>query len=99
MKMISVFLEIGNFVKMEKIMNLSKKTLGNLRLCYFLIVMLSFSSLIHAQAGNTIYLWPDEVPGEKEAKHAPVQTDNTTSNVIRLTNVTNPSLMIFEPVK
>lgn len=80
-------------------MNLSKKTLGNLRLCYFLIVMLSFSSLIHAQAGNTIYLWPDEVPGEKEAKHAPVQTDNTTGDVIRLTDVTNPSLKVFEPVK
>lgn len=84
---------------MEQIMNLSKKTLGNLRMCYVLIGMLSFSSILHAQAGNTIYLWPDEVPGEKEEKHPPVQTNNTKGNVIRLTNVTNPAFIVFEPEK
>lgn len=83
---------------MKQIKNLSKKTLGNLRLCYPLMGMLSLSSIIHAQAGNTIYLWPNEVPGEKMVKHAPVQTDNTNGNVIRLTDVTNPALIVFEPV-
>lgn len=46
---------------------------------------------------DTIYLWPDKVPGEVEAKHRPVQTSNTSGNVIRLTDVTNPAIIVFKP--
>ena len=46
---------------------------------------------------NTIHLWPNEVPGETEAKHAAVITDNTSRNVTRLTDVTDPILEVFEP--
>ncbi len=46
---------------------------------------------------NTIYLWPNEVPGETEEKHDPIQSDNTDRNVTRLTDITNPALIVFEP--
>lgn len=46
---------------------------------------------------NSIYLWPDKVPGETEPKHDPIQSDNTDGNVTRLTDVTNPALIVFEP--
>ncbi len=54
---------------------------------------------VHAwgQPADTLYLWPDKVPGESEHKHDPVQTSNTRGNVIRLTDVTNPMLIVFEP--
>ncbi|MFT7034676.1 MAG: acetyl esterase/lipase [Cyclobacteriaceae bacterium] len=50
-----------------------------------------------AQGSKTIYLWPGQVPGETEAKHDPVQTDNTSGNVIRISDITNPALIVFEP--
>jgi|TARA_B110000495_G_scaffold196806_1_gene206175 acetyl esterase/lipase len=50
-----------------------------------------------AQGNKTIYLWPGQVPGETEAKHDPVQTDNTSGNVIRITDITNPALIVYEP--
>jgi len=80
-------------------MSLLEKSSGNFRSCFLTIGMLFFSSMIQAQIRDTIYLWTDKVPGEKEAKHAPVQTDNTKGNVVRITNVTNPALVVFEPVK
>jgi len=52
---------------------------------------------ISAQEKETIYLWPGHVPGETEAKHDPVQTDNTSGNVIRITDITNPALIVYEP--
>lgn len=45
---------------------------------------------------NTIHLWPKDVPGETEAKNDPIQTKDTKGNVTRLTNVTDPTLTIFE---
>jgi len=62
--------------------------------CYILFLL---SFVVSAQTGNTIFLWPNEVPGETNPKHEPVQTDNTSGNVIRLTDVTNPSLTVFKP--
>jgi acetyl esterase/lipase len=67
---------------------------------YFLplsIALIFFTTKVWAQATDTLYLWPDVVPGESEAKHDPVQTSNTKGNVIRLTDVTNPAIIVFEP--
>lgn len=64
---------------------------------YSLIIFIFSVSLSNAQIRDTIYLWPSKVPGENEVKHAPVQTANTSRNVTRLTDVTNPALIIFEP--
>jgi len=52
---------------------------------------------MQAQNEEVIYLWPDTVPGETEAKHEPEKSENTDGNVIRLTNVTNPFLSVFKP--
>ncbi|MFC2117419.1 alpha/beta hydrolase [Bacteroidota bacterium] len=68
-------------------------------LFFLTIFLLLFSSTILAQTRDTIYLWPDKVPGEEEVKHAALQTDNTNGNVIRLTDVTNPVLIVFEAEK
>ncbi|MBD3627158.1 alpha/beta hydrolase [Cyclobacterium sp.] len=62
--------------------------------CLFLLI---FSDISMAQGTDTLYLWPDNVPGETGAKHPPVQTANTSGNVTRLTDVTNPALVVFEP--
>jgi acetyl esterase/lipase len=51
----------------------------------------------YSQQSVPVYLWPDRVPGQKEAKHPPVQTPNISGNVIRLTDVTNPAYFVFKP--
>ena len=48
---------------------------------------------------KTIYLWLKEIPGETEAKHDPVPIPDTSSGVIRITDITNPALIVFEPEK
>jgi acetyl esterase/lipase len=60
-------------------------------------VLILFASInVYAQT-EKVYLWPEEVPGEMEPKHDAVQTPDTSGGVIRLTDVTNPVLSIFEP--
>jgi acetyl esterase/lipase len=76
-----------------------KKYFRNFKLLFTIIIILFSFSMIQAQKRDTVYLWPDKVPGENEAKHMPVQTDNIKGNVVRLTNVTNPALVVFEPAK
>ncbi|MFC2081400.1 alpha/beta hydrolase [Bacteroidota bacterium] len=68
----------------------------NLKLCLIIALIQSIPS-IFAQNPDTIYLWPDKVPGETEAKHTPVQSSNTSGNSIRLTDVTNPALIVYKP--
>lgn len=46
---------------------------------------------------ETIYLWPDQVPNETSEKHDAIQTSDTSNNVTRLTDVTNPILEVFKP--
>jgi acetyl esterase/lipase len=69
----------------------------NMKLFFTLISLLFFTGINYAQTRDTIYLWPDKVPGENEAKHEPIQTSNTSGNVIRITDVTNPAILVFEP--
>lgn len=52
---------------------------------------------IHAQyVSSTIELWGNAVPGQKEAKAAPV-TKMGSDKVLRFDKVTNPTLEVFEP--
>jgi len=53
--------------------------------------------LIQAQSYDTIFLWPDAVPGESEPKHPPRQDPNTKGNTLRLTDVTDPAFIVLEP--
>ena len=60
----------------------------------FFVILLS-----QAQARDTIFLWPNKVPGEIDVKHTAIKSKNTKGNVIRLSKVTNPSLIVFKPEK
>ena len=59
------------------------------------IVLLSFSLNLFSQEKEIIKLWPGKVPGETEAKHAPVITDNNSGNVTRLTDITDPAIVVY----
>ena len=80
-------------------MILRKQSSVSFKIFFLTILTLFFFSIIQAQTRDTIYLWNNKVPGEKEAKQMPVQTNNTKGNVIRLTDITNPALVVFEPEK
>lgn len=56
---------------------------------------LIFFSNLFSQEKETIHLWPNKVPGETEPKHPPVKTDNTKENVTRLTDITDPALVVY----
>ncbi|MEQ9301246.1 MAG: sialate O-acetylesterase [Cyclobacteriaceae bacterium] len=49
------------------------------------------------QVREVIHLWPDKVPGESEAKHPPVKSTNTSGNVLRIIDITDPALIVYEP--
>jgi acetyl esterase/lipase len=68
-----------------------------MRLYFTLVLTFFFVVINYAQTRDTIYLWTGKVPGENEAKHKPIQTSDTSDHVIRLTNVTNPAIIVFEP--
>ena len=65
----------------------------------FLIALTMLSISSYSQNQKPVYLWPDQVPGETGIKHDPVQTPNKDRDVIRLTDVTNPSFLVFKPSK
>lgn len=58
-----------------------------------LFVLFAFTGF--SQNRETIHLWPGQVPGETEAKHPPVQSDNTSGNVIRISDITDPALIVY----
>jgi len=61
------------------------------------ILILSISTAVFAQESEKIYLWPDKVPGETEAKQEPIISANNSRNVTRIQSVTNPALVVFKP--
>ncbi|MGZ3756663.1 MAG: alpha/beta hydrolase [Mucilaginibacter sp.] len=65
------------------------------KIVFLLSVALLFALNISAQTKE--YLWPGAVPGETEAKHEPVLAENQSGNVIRMTNVTNPAFIVYQP--
>jgi acetyl esterase/lipase len=60
-----------------------------------LLFMLGLNAASNAQKKTTIHLWPQAVPGESASKHAAVQTPDTSNNIVRLTDVTDPILEVF----
>ena len=52
---------------------------------------------MQSQITENIYLWPASVPGEMEVKQLPKKSENTSGNVLRYSEVTNPFLTVFEP--
>lgn len=66
---------------------------------YYLYTVLLFSQFVFSQTKDIIYLWPNKVPNETEIKSRPIHTPDTSRGVIRITNITNPSLTAFRPSK
>jgi acetyl esterase/lipase len=60
-----------------------------------ILTLLLFSLSSFSQQINTIKLWPNKVPGEPDAKHAPVITDNNSGDVTRLTDITDPAIVVY----
>lgn len=50
-----------------------------------------------AQIRDTIYLWPNKVAGQIEEKKEATQSLHKSGNVLRLSEVTNPAIVVFEP--
>jgi acetyl esterase/lipase len=64
-----------------------------------LLILLLLSTDLFSQNKQIIHLWPDKVPGETEAKHPPVVTENTKGNVTRLTDITDPAIVVYPAKK
>lgn len=65
----------------------------NLLLAAFVL----FINLSNAQKIDTLYLWPTEVPNSNLPKKAAVISENNSGNVIRIAEVTNPLLEVYQP--
>jgi acetyl esterase/lipase len=50
-----------------------------------------------AQSTEVIKLWPGKVPGENRPKHPAELYSDTSRNVKRITNITDPQLTVFRP--
>jgi len=59
------------------------------------LLIFSISVGSFAQPKETIKLWPGTVPGETEAKHEPVKTEDISGDVTRITDITDPALVVF----
>jgi len=64
-----------------------------------LVIVLAISMHAIAQDKDIIHIWPGDVPGETAPKHPAKTTPDTSNHVVRLTDVTDPTLQVFHPAK
>ncbi len=64
----------------------------------FLMLILTIAFQGNSQNRAMIELWPGRVPGEEKAKAPAVVSDNNQGDVLRIAEVTNPVLEVFEAV-
>lgn len=64
---------------------------------YILSCFITFSTF--AQSNMIIKLWPGNVPGETEVKHAAKLHSDSSRNVKRITNITDPDITVYRPGK
>lgn len=50
-----------------------------------------------AQQGEVVHIWPGNVPGEKSVKHPAELYPDSSGNVVRVTNITDPVMTVFRP--
>lgn len=46
---------------------------------------------------EAIFLWTNEIPNENKPKRESSQIFNTINNVTKITEATNPSMVVFKP--
>lgn len=59
------------------------------------LTLLLVFTLTQLHAEEVIYLWPADVPDQKEAKAVNVLSKNTAKNVTRIGKVTNPAITFY----
>lgn len=65
----------------------------------FCMIFGMFMNQGFAQGREIIELWPKDVPGETKPKSKSVISESSGDNVLRVTEVTNPILEVFQPKK
>lgn len=66
----------------------------------FCMLTLSLAGAVMAQQSHpVIHIWPGAVPGEPQPKHPPRVTPDHSKNVIRLIDVTDPTLTVYQPAE
>jgi len=68
-----------------------------MKISSFLILTIIATSNVFPQQMKLVHLWPGDVPGEKAPKHAPVFSSDSSNNVLRISEVTDPGYIVFEP--
>lgn len=53
---------------------------------------------VMAQPPHTLELWPEKVPGSVKEKANPVKNAIANDGILRITEITNPTLEVIEPV-
>ncbi len=61
------------------------------------IICCLVTSTTFAQTNEVVKLWPGKVPGETGAKHPAELYPDTSRNVRRITNITDPQLTVYRP--
>ena len=74
-----------------------KKKKVQMKVAWLFLLVFGISPSLFAQGSDTLWLWPGQVPGETVEKKLPVRTPDHSGDVIRLTDVTDPMLVVFEP--
>ncbi|SFW73243.1 alpha/beta hydrolase [Chitinophaga sancti] len=64
-----------------------------------LVIVLVIGMHAFAQDKDIIHIWPGEVPGETSPKQPAHPTSDSSRGVVRLTDVTDPTLQVFLPAK
>lgn len=62
-----------------------------------LLLIVLFSCQSYAQNNNILSVWPDKIPGSNTPKQPAIQVLDSAINLLRITQVSNPILTIFEP--
>ena len=69
----------------------------NIRKKLLFVFALLLGMCCYSQSNDAIKIWPGAVPGENGPKHEPVVTPDTSRNITRLTDITDPALIVFKP--
>ena len=68
-----------------------------MKLFFSLTLIFFFTMTNFAQTRDTIYIWPNKIPGQIAEKKEATKSLNKSGNVLRLAEVTNPAMVVFEP--
>jgi acetyl esterase/lipase len=66
------------------------------KIILFILTMITLTTLGQNNKQQNICLWPGKVPGETETKHEPRVLPDEHDKIIRLSDVTNPALVVFD---